>query len=171
MMMSRRCKTARRVGAAAAVAAVLLGPPSLAAQRAGGPAERLGWLAGCWSDVSGDRVTEEHWMGPRGGMLLGGSRTVAGGRTVAYEQVRVFERGGVLVFNARPSGQAEAEFAQVELTDSAVAFENPKHDFPQRVVYRLRSDGSLAARIEGTQGGERRAVDFPMRRVACAGGG
>lgn len=169
--MSRRSKTTRRMGAAAGVAAALLGPPSLAAQQAEGPAQRLGWLAGCWSDVSGDRITEEQWMRPRGGMLLGVSRTVAGGRTVAYEQVRVFERNGVLVFNASPSGQKDSEFVQVELTDSAVAFANPKHDFPQRVAYRLRSDGSLAARIEGTEGGERRAVDFPMRRVACPGGG
>ena len=168
--MSERCKTARRTGVAAGVAAALHWPVALAAQQAGGPAERLGWLAGCWSDVNGNRITEEQWMGPGGGMLLGVSRTVAGGRTVAYEQVRVYERNGVLVFNARPSGQKEAEFVQVELTDSAVAFENPKHDFPQRVSYRLRSDGSLAARVEGTEGGERKAVDFPMRRVACPGG-
>ena len=46
-------------------------------------------------------------------------------------------------------------------------FENPQHDFPQRVIYRLQTDGSLLGRIEGVSKGKEKAVDFPMTRAGC----
>jgi hypothetical protein len=55
----------------------------------------------------------------------------------------------------------------VQCSDSEAVFENPQHDFPRRIVYRLQAAGSLMARIEGTENGKDRAVDFPMQRVKC----
>lgn len=46
-------------------------------------------------------------------------------------------------------------------------FENPAHDFPQRVSYRLAPGGRLLARIEGTHYGVTRGIDFPMQWVGC----
>jgi hypothetical protein len=143
-------------------------PPLLHAQGGGGASvERLAWLAGCWERASGGRIVEEQWMRPRGATVLGMSRTVRGDSTVEFEAMRVHEERGRLVFAARPSGQPPAEFRSTEITDSSVTFANPDHDFPQRIVYLRRSDGSLLARIEGTQNGAARAVDFPYRRASC----
>ena len=47
-----------------------------------------------------------------------------------------------------------------------MVFENPKHDFPQRIRYRLKGD-TLHARIEGTINGKERAIDFPYQRASC----
>jgi uncharacterized damage-inducible protein DinB len=160
---------ARRATAGALPAlAFALTPLASNAQTAAEPAGRLAWLAGCWDDVRGGRTVEEQWMAPRGGVLLGMGRTSGGARPANYEQMRIEEREGKLVFVARPSGQPEAAFTQVELTDSLVAFENPTHDFPQRIVYRLKADGSLLATTEGRERGQRRSFDFPLRRAACA---
>lgn len=109
-------------------------------------------------------------MEPRGGTMLGVSRTLTAGRTSAFEHMQIREEDGRLVFTAKPSGQEAASFRSIELTDSAVTFENPVHDFPQRVVYRRQADGSLLARIEGERGGTMQGVDFPMRRATCGGG-
>jgi hypothetical protein len=137
--------------------------------------DRLGWLAGCWSRESPVRIVEEQWMAPRGKMMLGMSRTVskADGRTVEFEAVRIEERDGLLVFTAKPSGQAEASFRSIELTDSLVVFEDPEHDFPQRVGYRRTAEGGLAAWIEGKAGpeGAVKRVEFPVERAVCADGG
>src|SRR5215207_525744 len=157
----------RAVAGALPVLAFALTPLAANAQTIIGPAGRLAWLAGCWDNVRGGRTVEEQWMTPRGGMLLGMGRTSGGGRPVNYEQMRIEERGGTLVFVARPSRQPEAAFTQVELTDSLVAFENPTHDFPQRIVYRLKADGSLLATTEGQEGGQRKSFEFPMQRAAC----
>ena len=49
-------------------------------------------------------------MAPRGGSMLGMSRTVIGGKTVEYEFLRIALVDGTLAYVAKPSGQAEAPF-------------------------------------------------------------
>jgi hypothetical protein len=111
-------------------------------------------------------------MPPAGGTLLGMSRTVAKGRTVAHEFMQIREHEpGRLAFIANPSGQAQATFPAKSVGEREIVFENPMHDFPQRVIYRLDEAGILRARIEGTIDGKPRAEDFPMRRVRCENGG
>lgn len=128
--------------------------------------ESLGWMAGCWERVEGNLVVEEHWLEPRGGLMLGVGRTLRGGRAVAHEFLRISEEEGAAVLVAQPSGQAEAAFRSVTLHDSLAVFENPQHDFPQRIVYRPGPD-SLWARIEGSGEMGSRAVDFRFGRTAC----
>jgi hypothetical protein len=48
-----------------------------------------------------------------------------------------------------------------------VVFENPEHDFPQRIIYRLIANGKLLGRIEGVVDGTERSADFPMTRSDC----
>ena len=128
----------------------------------------LAWLAGCWQSEQGEPGSGEHWLPPAGGTMFGVSRTVKNGKTVEFEfvQLRV-NADGKLVFIALPSGQKETTFVASSISDRSVTFENPQHDFPQKVIYRLQPDGRLVARIEGTRGGALRGVDFPMKRVAC----
>jgi hypothetical protein len=112
-------------------------------------------------------------MAPAAGLMLGSSRTVslAEQRVVEYEQLRIEEKDGRLVFTAQPSGQPEGSFTSITLTDSLVVFENTAHDFPQRVAYSRGRDGSLEAWIEGTVDGKHRKVEFPYSRATCPSGG
>lgn len=128
---------------------------------------RLSWLAGCWEWEAGPRRGEEQWMKPRGGTMLGMSRTVRRDTTIEFEFIRIEERDNRLHYVAAPSGQTGATFSSIAITDTTVVFANPAHDFPQRVLYKLRGD-SLLARIEGMRNGSVRGVDFPMQRVACS---
>jgi hypothetical protein len=128
---------------------------------------RLAWLAGCWQQAAGTRVVDEQWMAPRAGVMLGIGRTVRDDRVVEYEQVRIFERDGWAIYAAMPSGQPPAEFTASSTSDTLVTFENPTHDFPQRVIYRRRGADSLVARVEGTRGGQQRGVDFAYARTPC----
>jgi hypothetical protein len=130
--------------------------------------ERLGWLAGSWRMEKAGRVTDEQWMAPAGGVMLGMSRTVAKGRVVEHEfvQIRVGP-GNELFYVARPSGQPEATFKAASQTDAEIIFENREHDFPQVIGYRLQSDGTVLAWIEGVRpDGTTRRVEYAYRRVA-----
>lgn len=129
----------------------------------------LAWMAGCWAGGDSDRRVEEQWMAPAGGTLLGMGRTVAGGRTRAWEFMRIEEDAGKVVFIARPSGQEGASFPSIEVTEGRVVFENPDHDFPQRVIYQRTDEGGLLGRIEGVTDGAPLFVDFPMDHAACPG--
>lgn len=128
--------------------------------------ETLHWMSGCWR--SPDSTYEETWSEPRGSTLMGFSRTVRQNRTQAYEflQVRSDSAGGI-EYVANPSGQSQAAFRLRFASADEAVFENPTHDFPQRIMYRLDKDGSLTATIEGRWKGEERKIRFPMRRVRC----
>ena len=132
--------------------------------------DALVWLAGCWQAGSGEQIIEEQWMAPRGGTLIGMSRTVVGHRTAEHEYLQIRQQEDGVFYIARPSGKAETSFTLVSdaarLSTEAV-FENLQHDFPQRIIYRLQPDGSLLARIEGAKDGVIPGVEFPMKRVSC----
>ena len=67
-----------------------------------------------------------------------------------------------------PNGRQPAtDFTLTKIEETALTFENPAHDFPQRDIYRKVRNDSLRARIEGTQNGRPRGSDFPYARVAC----
>jgi hypothetical protein len=156
--------------AAAAMIGVSVGASAAthaAPEQAPPDVQRLAWLGGCWQQRAGARVVEEQWMAPRGGVMMGMSRTARNDTVVEYEQLRIFQRGGRVVYAAAPSGQAPAEFETSAIGDTLVVFENPAHDFPQRIIYRRRGADSVVARIEGLRGGVVRGVEFGYRKVGC----
>ena len=99
--------------------------------------------------------------------MLGMSRSVAEGRTVEHEYLRIEVRDGRLAYVAVPSGQAEASFIEAELSERHVVFEAPEHDFPQRIVYERMSPRSVLSWIEGDVDGVSRVIEFPMTATRC----
>ncbi|TDJ38428.1 MAG: hypothetical protein E2O53_00245 [Gammaproteobacteria bacterium] len=128
----------------------------------------LRWMAGCWSQDGRESGSVEQWTAPAGGTILGMSRIVSGGKTVAFEFLRIVEEeDGWIRLVASPSGQETARFKLVSMSTNEVIFENPDHDFPQRIIYRLDSDSNLVGRIEREVNGTERTADFPMTRTKC----
>jgi len=129
----------------------------------------VSWLSGCWASDGGEPGSGEQWTSPAGGSMLAVSRTVRNNKTTAFEFVRIVEtEDGGLLYIALPSGQTLTTFVMVSLSADEVVFENPDHDFPQRVAYQRLSADRLVGRIEGTNNGEQRRIEFPMTAVDCA---
>jgi len=128
----------------------------------------LRWMSGCWAANGREAGSVEQWTMPAGGTMFGVNRTVAGGKTVAFEYLRIVtDEDGSVALISSPSGQKTARFEMVSLSPQEVVFENQEHDFPQRIIYSLNNDNNLDGRIEGTIGGQRKRVDFPMTRISC----
>ncbi len=147
-----------RAGLAAAL--VMLAPALTLAQD-----NQLAWLAGCWQITRGDEVIEEQWMAPRGGVMLGMSRTVRGGRTTAIEFATLRTVEGRVVYEANPSGQKPTAFAATSVSADRAVFENPTHDFPRRITYERRGEDALLASVDDGTG--RKRVEYPFRRAMC----
>ncbi len=131
------------------------------------PLDRLTWLGGCWKSEDGNRTTVEMWLPPQGGLMVGASRTVADGRARGYEHLRIRVDGDQIVYTAIPSGQAEADFRSVEVSDSGFTVENLEHDFPQRIVYRRTTPDRLMVRVEGPGPDGTRGFDIVFQRMSC----
>jgi hypothetical protein len=130
--------------------------------------QRVAWLAGCWSSENAEPGSGEHWMPAAGGTMLGMSRTVKQGKTLEFEFMELrYLPDGKFAFIAHPSGQRTTIFPLLRISDSEVVFENPEHDFPQRVAYAREGESKLRGRIEGVRNGALRVIEFPMSRVSC----
>ena len=127
----------------------------------------LTWLAGGWQLAKGARCIEEHWTRPSSNMLVGASRTVEGGRTVAFEFLRIEARADGIYYVAQPGGRPPVDFKLSSDNASELVFLNPGHaDHLKRIIYRRQGDGGLEARVEGEDEGRAFAVDYPYRRSA-----
>jgi hypothetical protein len=138
-----------------------------AAQNASG-IDRAAWLQGCWELKTSNRSVEEMWTAAKGGSMIGISRTVRNGKLAEYEMIVLRERGDGLAYEAHPSGQPAATFLSTTISASELVFENPSHDFPQQIGYRVNGD-ALLAWIHGMQNGKDRRIEFPYTRARCAG--
>jgi hypothetical protein len=150
-------------------AAALWASVALAAQAQPAAAiDQVAWLTGCWVADGGEAGTVEHWLAPAAGTMFGVNRSVRGGRLAQFEFMAIrTAHDGRLVFVALPGGRNATEFAARSLAAAEVVFENPRHDFPNRVIYRRTGERTMLGRIEGQANGEARAVDFPFTRVPC----
>ncbi len=122
--------------------------------------EDLAWMSGDWETAPGRMRIDEHWTNVVGGSLIGMSRTVAGDRTVFFEYLRIETRGAEIFYVAHPKAKMPGtDFKLVKLAGEEAVFENLKHDFPKRIIYRKTAEG-LTARIEGNGTEKEKPQDF-----------
>lgn len=114
----------------------------------------LGWMAGDWVREADGRWTEESWTRPRGGLMLGHSRSGRGETVREFECLRLQTAAdGTIAYIAQPGGRAPVAFALVRHDAASATFENAAHDYPQRIQYAREGDGLTAtiSRLDGTQ--------------------
>lgn len=126
------------------------------------PAHPAAFLLGCWRNVDGAETSEEIWCGPFDGVLYGQNRTLRGGKLVAFELLTIEQRGDALVYVARPNGRGATEFTMTAHDGTSITFENPAHDYPKRIRYRL-SGAELEAAIDDGKDG--RLMGFGWQSV------
>jgi uncharacterized protein DUF6265 len=120
----------------------------------------LGWMSGHWQTADG--ATEEDWTAPRAGIMLGVSRTIEGGTVREYEFLRLQDGAdGVPVYWGSPNGVTPVGFRLTEAGPSGATFDNPGHDYPQRIRYRRDGD-ALVATISAID--DSRATSWTYRR-------
>ena len=129
-------------------------------------AAQFDWLAGHWCGGSKDRQIEEVWLPEAGGALLGLSRTLRGGSTESFEFMRLVVAGQEAGFHVQPNGVAPTLFAIASKGEGWVVFENPAHDFPNRIEYRREGD-ELKASISGP-GEDGKRMEIPFEYGRCA---
>ncbi|HOB14133.1 MAG TPA: DUF6265 family protein [Novosphingobium sp.] len=143
-------------------AALLLFAVPLAAQTVADP-KLPEWMAGTWMMQDGASWSDEVWTDPRGGIMLGVSRSGFGPDLQGWEvaQIKVKTDGRISLF-AQPQGKAAAEFPMVLISEEAIEFANPAHDYPQRIRY-WRQGKLLMAEISLMDGS--RAMRWNFRPV------
>ena len=78
----------------------------------------------------------------------------------AFEYLRIVERNDGLVYIAQPNGATPTEFVLTEIGETRAVFDNPRHDYPKRIVYDLSAEGRLTVTTGFTKGGTPLRFEF-----------
>jgi Domain of unknown function (DUF6265) len=123
-----------------------------------------GWLAGRWTNQEGKKWSEEHWLAPRGNMMLGNSWSGVAAGVKFWEHMRIErEADGTVVFWAAAGDQKPVRFVARQYGPKSIIFENAQHDYPQRIRY-WRTGKMLNAEISKIDGSE--PAQFRFRLAA-----
>ena len=128
--------------------------------------EKLSWIIDRWVSTDGESTSYEHWEKVNETLFSGGSETMKNGDTVFAEKLKIeLIEGSVYYVADVAHNPAPVKFKLTFLTDTEAIFENPEHDFPQKISYKY-IEGNLNASIEGpSKKGDWRKVDFIMNRM------
>src|SRR5260221_8026027 len=92
-------------------------------------------------------------------------RTLAHGKTVFFEFLRIEERPDGVFYVAQPRGKPPTDFRLVRFEKGTAVFENPEHDFPKRIIYTRTGEDTLLASVEGDASSKEKAEEFRYRRA------
>jgi len=134
--------------------------PVTAQEEATGPSacatlEGLAWMLGDWRVETEGTVFTERWHRGEDGLYHGEADSRRAGETevLQREVMTLGPRGGQLVYTVDVDADGRTvDFTLVSCDVVSARFENPEHDFPQRLEYRRHEDGRLGADVTDLDG-------------------
>lgn len=107
------------------------------------------FMEGTWKQESGESY--EHWDRVNDGNLKGFVYELKNGQPIVSEYVSITLSGKDIVYTATVLNQNEGKGVDFKLTqtDNTYSFENPKHDFPRKIVYKRLNDNELLVKVSG----------------------
>ena len=131
--------------------------------------EPLRQLLGTWETSNpGGRILET-WKYSNPRSFTGKSIKIGlNNDTTLLEEIQISVKGRDLLYVPTAAGQNSGkpvEFKLLSGMGGKYVFENKLHDFPQRIVYWLKSENEVLAWIEGEVEGKSRKIEFKYHRV------
>lgn len=109
----------------------------------------LAFMAGCWEGEQEGVRSEECWLAPANGLMVGMHRDLFKSGKAFYEFLRIETGAEGIAYLASPAGAPVTAFRLVAAAPGRVEFANPQHDYPQRIIYQADGSDRLKARVEG----------------------
>ncbi|MBS4062169.1 MAG: hypothetical protein KG029_17360 [Bacteroidetes bacterium] len=119
-------------------------------------------LQGLWKS-EGNILLFEEWLLKADSSLVGRGFSVNGSDTVIFERIRIAKKDGKLTYFANVSDQnqgKEIAFPLDKVDFNKWVFENPEHDYPNRIIYTFTSDSTFTSRIENMRGNKQKEFRF-----------
>jgi hypothetical protein len=126
------------------------------------------WLLGNWENKSADGNLTENWEKVNDSTFQAQSYYIKEKDTLHFESITLQQKGENLTYTATVKGQNNDKPVTFKLktaTDKQLAFENLKHDYPQKISYTQITPDSLVAKISGIQQGKPSSEQFSMKKI------
>ena len=126
------------------------------------------WLLGTWTQQSEQGILEETWKSVNDSTFEGTSYFIKGKDTLHNETIVLQQKGENLIYKATVKGENNDEAVSFPLTSTIeknLVFENPKHDYPQKINYKLANATTLIAKISGKQAGKITSETYTLKKM------
>jgi len=125
------------------------------------------WLIGKWENNSAIGNLSETWTKVNDSIYEGESFFIKGKDTLHFEKIQMKQKGEDLFYIATIKGQNKDKAVTFKHNDTIkkqLIFENPKHDFPQKISYSQITKDSIIIQISGIQQGKASSERYSMTK-------
>jgi hypothetical protein len=130
--------------------------------------EKMNWLLGNWENEMPEGVLIETWTKENDSTFSGTTYFIINKKdTVHSEAIILTQLNDELVYRPTVKGQNNDEsvdFKLISESENTFTFENLKHDYPQKIVYKKVNETSLVATISGMQQGKQSTESYPVKK-------
>ena len=123
------------------------------------------WLIGNWENKNPYGVLTENWQKVNDSTFNAESYFIKGEDTLHFESMVLAQKGEKLTYIATVKGQNNGKpvaFPSTSETENKLTFENPQHDYPQKITYTKGTNNTLTAEISGKLQGKLTTERFIM---------
>ena len=128
--------------------------------------KKVNWLIGNWENSSDQGLLTEVWIQKNDSTLSGTSFFIKGKDTLHHETIELIQINEQLKYIPTVPSQNNGQpitFNQVVSEDEkTIIFENTKHDYPQKIVYKILDAKHLSVTISGIQQGKPSKESYVM---------
>lgn len=125
------------------------------------------WLVGNWENKSATGDLLETWKKVNDSVYDGESYFIKGKDTLHFEKIQMKQKGEALYYITTIKGQNNNKpvtFKYNDTIEKQLVFENPKHDYPQKIMYSKITKDSIIIQISGIQQGKPSTERFSMKK-------
>lgn len=130
--------------------------------------DSLEWLSGNWQHSHRDLLFTEQWnYSPDRTSLIGNGIAYKNEKIMSQEDMRIEIVEGVLHYIVTVKNHNENRaipFRLTNATTNSVTFENPEHDFPQKIEYTLINKDTIYAVVSASKNEKIRKLEFHFSR-------
>lgn len=130
--------------------------------------KQLQAIIGNWSMQTKKGIIYESWSQASDSSLTGKSYRIVGEDSLLLEELGLVRKGNDIFYIPavrNQNGQEPVTFKLLKVENDNYVFDNPAHDFPQRIIYHLPKSNTMHAWIEGMDKGIYRKSDFYYKKV------
>lgn len=126
------------------------------------------WLLGKWENKSDDGNLLEIWKKANDSLFIGESYFIKEKDTLHSEKIELQQRGENLVYVSTIKGQNNdkpVDFKHNIEIEKQLVFENPKNDYPRKIVYKPIAKDRIFIEVSGMQQDKPSSIRYSMKKT------
>lgn len=125
------------------------------------------WIIGNWEQKTEAGILTESWKRQNDSVFVGSTYFINESDTLHSETILLEQRADSITYSAKVKGQNNEKAIPFTLTTAntnSLVFENPAHDYPQKIEYQKSKSNGLQVTISGILRGKKSVEKYSFTK-------